>query len=80
MTGLWMRLQIRTIRNTIMPNMETKSKSGAAPVPEPPAAAPRGRVVESRDLLAGTSQLLIRHEGRLYRLQRTRSGKLILTA
>lgn len=74
-----MQLQIRTIRNKIMPKMTEKRNSpeaGDAPkrpdVPE--------RVLESRDLLAGTQQVLIRHDGRLYRLQRTRSGKLILTA
>lgn len=41
---------------------------------------PQPREVESRDLLAGGEELLIRHEGRLYRLRRTRFGKLILTA
>ncbi len=38
------------------------------------------RIVDSRDLLAGESEVLIRHEGRVYRLRRTRLGKLILTA
>jgi|LauGreDrversion4_2_1035121.scaffolds.fasta_scaffold64316_5 hemin uptake protein HemP len=37
------------------------------------------RTVESSDLLAGQSSLLIRHLGEFYRLQTTRQGKLILT-
>jgi hemin uptake protein HemP len=38
------------------------------------------RVVESGDLLAEGNEVLIRHDGRIYRLRRTRLGKLILTA
>lgn len=38
------------------------------------------RIVESFDLLKGNAEVLIRHEGRTYRLRRTRFGKLILTA
>jgi hemin uptake protein HemP len=37
------------------------------------------RDIDSRDLLAGQSSLLIRHQGEVYRLQTTRQGKLILT-
>ena len=37
-------------------------------------------VVQSSELLKGGQELLIQHEGRLYRLRRTRLGKLILTA
>ncbi len=37
------------------------------------------RIVDSSELLAGHSSLLIRHLGELYRLQTTRQGKLILT-
>ena len=37
------------------------------------------RVIDSRELLAGQSSLLIRHLGEVYRLQTTRQGKLILT-
>ena len=37
------------------------------------------RIIDSRDLLAGQSLLLIRHQGEFYRLQTTRQGKLILT-
>jgi hemin uptake protein HemP len=47
------------------------------PGPVPGATPP---IVESRDLLGQSDQVLIHHEGRIYRLQRTRLGKLILTA
>jgi hemin uptake protein HemP len=36
--------------------------------------------VESEALLQGAEEIVIRHNGRLYRLRRTRLGKLILTA
>jgi hemin uptake protein HemP len=42
----------------------------------PPAAAPE---VDSRQLLAGRRELLIRHGGEHYRLRHTRNDKLILT-
>jgi hemin uptake protein HemP len=42
--------------------------------------APAARTVESRELLGEATEVVIRHEGRLYRLRRTRAGKLILTA
>lgn len=48
--------------------------------PQPAPRPPQPPEVESRVLLAGGDELLIRHEGRLYRLRRTRLGKLILTA
>ena len=72
-----MSLQTRTILNMIMPDME--------PIRKPPAApailqTDEERIVDSRELLAGRDDLLIRHDGRLYRLRRTRQGKLILTA
>jgi hemin uptake protein HemP len=50
------------------------------PLPIQGSSAPAGqRIVDSRDLLAGHSSLLIRHLGEVYRLQTTRQGKLILT-
>ena len=49
------------------------SERGAPSTAEP-------NVVDSRNLLPGGGELLIRHEGRVYRLRRTRLGKLILTA
>ena len=36
------------------------------------------RILESRDLLAGRQEILIRHQGELYRLRLTRNDKLIL--
>jgi hemin uptake protein HemP len=40
---------------------------------------PGPRTLESHDLLAGQSSVLICHSGEIYRLQTTRQGKLILT-
>jgi hemin uptake protein HemP len=60
--------------------MTPKSNS---PAPQPPAEADRlklGPVLESEQILGGATEVLIRHEGRIYRLRRTRLGKLILTA
>ena len=50
--------------------------AGAPPASSPPKGP---RTVESSDLLAGQSSLLIHHLGEIYRLQTTRQGKLILT-
>ena len=61
----------------ILPHMDDQSKPPGT-LPHPPAGPPP--VVESRELFAGGSELVIRHGGRLYRLRRTRLGKLILTA
>ncbi len=36
-------------------------------------------VLDSGALFAGQQTVLIRHQGELYRLQKTRQGKLILT-
>jgi len=51
-----------------------------------PAAAPRATgagaasiVLDSKALFAGQQTVLIRHQGEVYRLQKTRQGKLILT-
>jgi hemin uptake protein HemP len=75
-----MRLQTRTILN-IMPQMNPPCKPRAPPVGAPPAPAAGERIVDSRELLGpGDGGVLIRHEGRIYRLKRTRQGKLILTA
>lgn len=44
-----------------------------------PSSAKRSvREVDSCELLRGESELLIRHDGELYRLKLTRNGKLIL--
>jgi len=57
-------------RLTPRPN---KNKATASSTPQGP------RTVESSDLLAGQSSVLIEHMGEIYRLQTTRQGKLILT-
>jgi hemin uptake protein HemP len=69
------------IRNKIMPEMTPKSNN---PHPDPDPAAPAAdsapRVLDSAELLGEQGEVLIRHDGRIYRLRRTRLGKLILTA
>jgi len=59
----------------------TGSPPPAAVVPAPvaPAAAPGPQHWTSQALLAGGREALIDHEGSLYRLRLTVSGKLILT-
>jgi hemin uptake protein HemP len=75
------------IRTKIMPEMSPKSNKphsdqGTSAPPEeagePGRAAPR--MLDSAELLGPQGEVLIRHEGRIYRLRRTRLGKLILTA
>jgi len=53
------------------------------PQKAPSASPPAGdgvQVLESTSLFRGAAEVIIRHEGRTYRLRRTRLGKLILTA
>jgi hemin uptake protein HemP len=47
--------------------------------PEPAMRFQGGRVMSSQ-LLGESGELIIEHDGREYRLRRTQSGKLILTA
>ncbi|WP_037094281.1 hemin uptake protein HemP [Rhizobium leguminosarum] len=47
-----------------------------APVLSEPAA--QHRIVDSADLFRGTNEIMIRHDGLVYRLKITRQGKLIL--
>jgi hemin uptake protein HemP len=66
-----------------MPKMNRKSNTpkGTAPPGATPRTEPRtARVLDSKDLLCGSGEVVICHEGRVYRLRRTRLGKLILTA
>ncbi|MGG6896881.1 MULTISPECIES: hemin uptake protein HemP [Rhizobium] len=49
--------------------------------PTPPArsaAAPQLRIVESTDIFRGQTEIMIKHEGVIYRMKITRQGKLIL--
>lgn len=41
-------------------------------------AATETRIVESADLFRGTNEIMIRHDGVVYRMKITRQGKLIL--
>ncbi|AXE29241.1 hemin uptake protein HemP [Chromobacterium phragmitis] len=47
-----------------------------APAKPPAAASPP--LLHSRQLFGGGREVLIEHQGELYRLQLTRNGKLIL--
>ncbi len=49
--------------------------------PTPPVhntAAPQLRIVESTDIFRGQNEIMIKHEGVIYRMKITRQGKLIL--
>ncbi|PST19552.1 hemin uptake protein HemP [Rhizobium sp. JAB6] len=53
----------------------------AEKTPTPPVqcmAAPQIRIVESTDIFRGQSEIMIKHEGVIYRMKITRQGKLIL--
>ena len=41
-------------------------------------AAPQLRIVESTDIFRGQTEIMIKHEGVIYRMKITRQGKLIL--
>lgn len=53
-------------------------KPGTSAPPESGQAPPRR--IASRDLFGGAREVLIDHDGRLYRMRITQYGKLILTA
>ena len=50
------------------------------PTPKPQATLPphAGPAFDSRDLMRGNREVLIRHGGQVYRLRHTRNDKLIL--
>jgi hemin uptake protein HemP len=48
-----------------------------APLQAEPAVA-ETRIVESADLFRGTNEIMIRHDGVVYRMKITRQGTLIL--
>lgn len=56
-----------------------KSQLADSSVPAPPRAASPVPEVDSRHLLEGRRELLIRHGEERYRLRHTRNNKLILT-
>ena len=50
-------------------------------MPESSTSDPAGpRRIRSEDILRGAREIVIDHDGRLYRLRITQNGKLILTA
>jgi len=50
-------------------------------MPEPSTSDLAGpRRIRSEDILRGASEIVIDHNGRLYKLRITQNGKLILTA
>ena len=52
------------------------------PQDPPEEGAPAGqavRTVDSAEILRGSAEIAITHNGRIYRLRHTRNGKLILT-
>jgi hemin uptake protein HemP len=51
---------------------------GDPQTPQPPCGA--SHVLDSSALFGASAEVVIRHNGRHYRLRRTRLGKLILTA
>jgi hemin uptake protein HemP len=55
-----------------------KPADAVAQRPDRAKAGPRR--VSSSELFAGTREIVIDHEGRLYQLRITQNGKLILTA
>lgn len=50
-----------------------------ATTPSPPRKETSIPCLDSRDLFAGQREVLIQHEGQLYRLRITQQNKLILT-
>lgn len=54
----------------------TPNESDAVPLVLP--AGQTQRIVESRELFRGGNEILIAHEGAIYRMKITRQGKLIL--
>jgi hemin uptake protein HemP len=71
------------MRIVIVLRVPNHSHASARKVPvagAPPAALAVPPRVRSEDLLRGSHELVIEHQGREYRLRITQNGKLILTA
>ena len=75
------------IRINIVPDFDPQGNTSmdrrtpaAHPFPDrdPPAQVPTG-TIDSAQILRGSQEVAIAHNGRLYRLRNTRNGKLILT-
>nr|WP_275784262.1 hemin uptake protein HemP [Rhizobium gei] len=52
------------------------NEKDAAPAAKPIAHTPH--IIESRELFRGRTEILIAHDGSIYRMKITRQGKLIL--
>ena len=60
---------------------DAKPVGAAEPESTPQERPAKGQpVIDSEALFRGSSEIVIRHSGREYRLRRTRFDKLILTA
>ena len=75
------------IRISIVPDFDPQGNTAmdrrspaAPPFPDrdPPSQAPTA-TIDSTQILRGSQEVAIAHNGRLYRLRNTRNGKLILT-
>ncbi len=47
--------------------------------PVPPDSTQADHIIASEELLNGRKEVMIRHDGEVYRLRRTSKGKLIMT-
>ena len=54
-----------------------RDQAAPPPAPEPPPSRPSA--VRFTDLAGSAAEVEIEHAGQLYRLRRTRAGKLLLT-
>ena len=54
----------------------TPNEPDAAPIAVP--AGQTQRILQSQELFKGATEILIAHEGAIYRMKITRQGKLIL--
>lgn len=68
-----MRVQLNTPQG-----VGAQSWDGSTAV-DPGRDGTSGRVLNSTQILAGRREVIIEHEGAVYRLRHTKNGKLILT-
>lgn len=61
------------------PCMETPPPIRQDPRDDAPVSGAALRTVDSVEILRGSLEVAIAHNGRVYRLRQTRNGKLILT-
>jgi hemin uptake protein HemP len=56
----------------------TNDNNPARPIDPPTQATRAQRMIESRELFGSENEILISHDGAIYRMKITRQGKLIL--